>query len=81
MTRLRFALAIALLIGPSVAVVPGQKASPQDTTAARFDLTVDSIMRGPDLVGYPPTGLRWSADSQKLFFDWRKPRPGANPDF
>ncbi len=41
---------------------------------ARFELTVDSIMRGPDLVGYPPTGLRWSADSQKLFFDWRKPR-------
>ena len=39
----------------------------------RFELTVDSIMRGPDLVGYPPTGLRWSADSQKLYFDWRKP--------
>ena len=39
----------------------------------RFELTVDSIMRGPDLVGYPPTGLRWSADSQKLFFEWRKP--------
>ena len=30
-------------------------------------------MRGPDLVGYPPTGLRWSADSQQLYFDWRKP--------
>ena len=30
-------------------------------------------MRGPDLVGYPPDGLRWSADSQKLYFDWRKP--------
>ena len=30
-------------------------------------------MRGPDLVGWPPTGLRWSADSQKLYFEWRKP--------
>jgi dipeptidyl aminopeptidase/acylaminoacyl peptidase len=39
----------------------------------RLELTVDSIMRGPDLVGYPPTGLRWAADSQKLYFDWRKP--------
>ncbi len=39
----------------------------------RFELTVDGIMRGPDLVGYPPTGLRWAADSQKLYFDWRKP--------
>src|SRR4051794_22656770 len=39
----------------------------------KFPLTVDSIMRGPDLVGYAPDSLRWSADSQKLFFDWRKP--------
>ena len=30
-------------------------------------------MRGPDLVGYPPSGLRWSADSHRLYFDWRKP--------
>src|SRR5215204_7377403 len=39
----------------------------------KFTLTVDNIMRGPDLVGYPPDNLRWSADSQKLYFDWRKP--------
>jgi dipeptidyl aminopeptidase/acylaminoacyl peptidase len=39
----------------------------------KFALTVDNIMRGPDLVGYAPDGLRWSADSQKLYFDWRKP--------
>jgi dipeptidyl aminopeptidase/acylaminoacyl peptidase len=39
----------------------------------KFALTVDSIMRGPDLVGYSPDNLRWSADSQKLYFDWRKP--------
>ena len=36
-------------------------------------MTIDSIMRGPDLVGYPPTGLRWSGDSSKLYFEWRKP--------
>jgi len=34
-------------------------------------LTVDSIMRGPKLVGYPPSGLRWSADSARLYFEWR----------
>ena len=45
----------------------------RERSQARFELTVDRIMRGPDLVGYPPTGLRWSADSQKLYFDWRKP--------
>src|SRR5258707_936364 len=39
---------------------------------APFPLTVDSIMRGPALVGYPPSGLRWSGDSSKLFFEWRR---------
>lgn len=40
---------------------------------ARFELTVDSIMRGPKLVGFPPTGLRWSGDSRELYFEWRRP--------
>ncbi len=38
-----------------------------------FELSVDSIMRGPKLVGYPPTGLRWSGDSARLYFEWRRP--------
>src|ERR1700755_549186 len=57
-------------------LVAGAPALLAQAPAAKLDklqLTVDSIMRGPDLVGYPPTGLRWSADSQKLFFEWRKP--------
>ena len=41
----------------------------QAVRADAFALTVDSIMRGPDLVGYPPEGLRWSADSQNLYFE------------
>src|SRR5213082_2012100 len=40
---------------------------------APFSLSVDSIMRGPKLVGYPPTGLRWSGDSTHLYFEWRRP--------
>jgi dipeptidyl aminopeptidase/acylaminoacyl peptidase len=43
-------------------------------SARPFVLTVDSIMQGPDLVGYPPSGLRWSGDSERLYFEWRKPR-------
>src|SRR5436309_1960880 len=43
------------------------------TTKPGFELTVDSIMRGPKLVGYPPSGLRWSGDSARLFFEWRRP--------
>ena len=53
-----------------VAQQPPVAPRPQTT---RFELTVDRIMRGPDLVGYPPSSLRWSADSQKLYFNWRKP--------
>jgi dipeptidyl aminopeptidase/acylaminoacyl peptidase len=52
--------------GPSAGAPPVSDPKP-------LELTVDSIMRGPDLVGYPPSGLRWSGDSQKLYFDWRKP--------
>jgi len=50
---------------------------PASTTTSgptqKLALTVDSIMRGPDLVGYPPSGLRWSGDSERLYFEWRKP--------
>lgn len=60
-------VALAILVaGATLAAQPGA-----GTTA--FPLTVDSIMRGPDLVGYPPDNLRWSGDSQRLYFDWRKP--------
>src|SRR3954466_2221889 len=42
------------------------------TADGAFPLTVDSIMRGPKLVGYPPSGLRWSGDSARLYFEWRQ---------
>src|SRR5690349_5223025 len=51
------------------APVKGAKAP---RAAGGFELSVDSIMRGPKLVGYPPTGLRGSGDSSKLYFEWRK---------
>ena len=60
----------------ALAVIAGT-AHPTGTKATRaaggFELTVDSIMRGPKLVGYPPTGLRWSGDSARLYFEWRRP--------
>ncbi len=70
MRRLTLVVGLALLLGPAATTTPAQKRPP---AAAGFPLTVDSIMRGPDLVGWPPTALRWSADSQKLYFDWRLP--------
>ena len=63
-------LAAILFAATGTAVLAAPQAAPPP---ARFQLTVDSIMRGPALVGYPPDGLRWSADSQKLYFEWRRP--------
>ena len=41
---------------------------------APFALTVDNIMRGPELVGNPPNNLRWSGDSKELYFEWLIPK-------
>jgi dipeptidyl aminopeptidase/acylaminoacyl peptidase len=55
----------------SVCLAPAQQ--PAATTAAPFTLSVDSIMRGPKLVGSAPTGVRWAPDSSKIYFSWQKP--------
>ena len=63
----------SLILLPFVLVLAVAAPRAQAPVAAPFALTVDSIMRGPDLVGYPPDSLRWSADSRTLYFDWRRP--------
>jgi dipeptidyl aminopeptidase/acylaminoacyl peptidase len=68
-SRVACGLAAAAVV-VSTAQPTGAKAA---RTAGGFELTVDSIMRGPKLVGYPPTGLRWSGDSSRLYFEWRRP--------
>jgi dipeptidyl aminopeptidase/acylaminoacyl peptidase len=35
-------------------------------------MSIDNVMRGPGLVGYEPTSVRWSPDSQKVYFRWKK---------
>ena len=40
--------------------------------AKKFELTVDSIMRGNDLVGYEPSRVYWSQDSQRVYFRWKR---------
>ena len=61
-------LTAAMLMWPTSGASRARAAAPP-----KFDLSVDSIMRGPRLVGYPQTGLRWSGDSSRLYFDWRRP--------
>jgi dipeptidyl aminopeptidase/acylaminoacyl peptidase len=44
----------------------------QARPANNFALTIDNIMRGPNLVGFEPTGVRWSHDSSTLYFQWKQ---------
>ncbi|HLJ45548.1 MAG TPA: prolyl oligopeptidase family serine peptidase [Bryobacteraceae bacterium] len=58
----------------SVALVGVELAPAQNgaTTAHKFALTVDNIMRGPGLVGYEPGEVRWSGDSERIYFRWKQ---------
>src|SRR6266702_3276445 len=44
----------------------------QAKPAEKFALTIDNIMRGPGLVGYEPAQVRWSGDSQQIYFLWKQ---------
>ena len=35
-------------------------------------LSVKSIMRGPGLVGYEPSAVRWSGDGKQIYFQWKQ---------
>src|SRR5471030_1075817 len=63
--------ALALVATAHLTGASGPAAAKAARSSGGFELTVDSIMRGPKLVGYPPTGLRWSGDSARLYFEWR----------
>src|SRR5262247_2077700 len=62
-------LCACALMFPSPAFAQQQS---QQSSPKRFELTVDSIMRGPDLVGYEPTRVYWSQDSQRVYFRWKR---------
>jgi dipeptidyl aminopeptidase/acylaminoacyl peptidase len=40
--------------------------------AQAFELTVENIMRGPELVGTAPANVRFSADGRHVYFRWRQ---------
>jgi dipeptidyl aminopeptidase/acylaminoacyl peptidase len=41
-------------------------------TPKQFALTIDNIMRGAQLYGYEPTRVRWSGDSNQIYFQWKQ---------
>ena len=62
-------LCVLSLFAPQFALA---QSHPSQPAPKAFELTVDSIMRGPRLVGYPPTGVYWSQDSQRVYFRWKQ---------
>src|SRR5688500_16554364 len=70
LTLLVLAAAPWLMAEQQAAKPPATSGTP--AVPAAMTLTVDSIMRGPALVGSAPTGVRWSRDSSKAYFTWQK---------
>lgn len=68
-TKLRPIAACLLTL---MVVIPQFVVAQSKTPPEKFPLTVDGIMRGPRLVGYPPSGVYWSQDSQHIYFRWKQ---------
>jgi dipeptidyl aminopeptidase/acylaminoacyl peptidase len=62
-------LCVLFLLSQSFVIAQTPQAQP---TPKQFELTLDSIMRGPRLVGYQPSGVYWSQDSQRIYFRWKR---------
>ncbi len=70
----RFPLACAACF---LACLLSSRANP----AGKFALTIDNIMRGPQLYGYEPSQARWSGDGQRIYFQWKQASdPRIQPD-
>jgi dipeptidyl aminopeptidase/acylaminoacyl peptidase len=63
---------ISLIFALALCLNPIAVAAQAAAQTPKFELTIDNIMRGPGLVGYEPTAVRWSADSKKIYFSWKR---------
>ncbi len=71
-TMRRLAALTALIFVTGTFLVADQQGARSAAKPAVMALTVDSIMRGPALVGASPSSVRWSKDSSKAYFTWQK---------
>jgi len=49
--------------------------------SAGAQLTIDQIMRGPELAGWEPRDLRWAPDGQHIYFRWKLYTDATEKDF
>ena len=82
---LALALVIFFAAGQIAPALAGQKSLNAQAGAAagdkKFELTIDNIMRGPSLVGNEPRAVRWSADSQRIYFQWKQAAEPREKDY
>ena len=72
------ALTALLAVGLCTSPTEAQSSADFEPAAARsqpFELTIRSIMRGPELVGQGPQQVRWTDDARWIYFRWL---PGGN---
>src|SRR5258708_15163364 len=67
-TRQKRAVALALCVILLPVEIPAQP----PTSAKKLVLSIDTIMRGPGLVGYEPSEVRWSGDTERVYFRWKQ---------
>jgi len=60
---------ISLFLSYVLLLQPIAAAPNKDSKVA---LTIDNLMRGPALVGTEPEEVRWSGDSSRIYFRWKK---------
>src|SRR5512135_1211796 len=59
-----------VLVVSMLALLAGQRS--QISAQGKFLLSIDNLMRGPELYGYPPQSVRWSGDNQRIYFQWKQ---------
>jgi dipeptidyl aminopeptidase/acylaminoacyl peptidase len=65
MPKSRIALAVLLFT-----ILLGQRS--EISAQKKFALTIDNIMRGPEVYGNEPNAVRWSGDGQHVYFEWKQ---------
>ena len=73
-------LMVACLLAAQAPLTAAQATS-SAPTQHKFELTIDNIMRGSELVGYEPRAVRWSGDSQRIYFQWKQASDPRDKDY
>ena len=79
--RVVVGLLTTLLIASQIVPALAQQKGAGAAVNGKFELTIDNIMRGPDLVGNEPRAVHWSPDSQHIYFQWKQAGEPREKDF